>query len=165
MITKIQILTTGGTIEGLDYDDENKASLNVSVSIAELLENISTRNSYIIQNVFSKDSRFISDDDRNNITEIIRNSPNQKILITHGTLTMVETAVFLGKQSLDKIVILTGAFILGTKPDTDAQDNLEFALSQFDQLTNGVYIAMHQSVFLWDNVKKNTISNQFEKLN
>ncbi|NQZ45245.1 MAG: asparaginase [Flavobacteriaceae bacterium] len=162
---KIEIITTGGTIEGLEYDDEAKASSSNRVSINSLVKKTSFNGQYSVQNIFSKDSRFITDDDRNAIAEIIRNSPNQNILITHGTLTMVETATSLGKQLRDKTIILTGAFILGTKPDTDAVENLEFALSQFDHLPSGVYIAMHQSVFPWDNVNKNTTTNQFEKLN
>ncbi|WP_350292633.1 hypothetical protein [uncultured Croceitalea sp.] len=65
----------------MEYDNENKASSSTTVSISELLEN------YFIQNVFSKDSRFITDYDLNAIAQIIENSPNEDILITHGTIT------------------------------------------------------------------------------
>ncbi len=160
----IQIITTGGTIEGLEYDNENNVSKGGNISISELLDNITHEENYIVQKVFSKDSRFITDEDRNTIFKAIKKSLNKKILITHGTLTMVETAQYLGKLKLDKTIVLTGAFILGTKENTDARFNLEFALDTLSYLKRGVYIAIQGRIFYWDNVRKNVEENRFETL-
>lgn len=157
----ISILTTGGTIEGLDYQIlDHKQS--VTISIRELLENAKVTSDYSIDNILDKDSRFISDADRELIVSKIKSSNADKIILTHGTLTMVETAIYLGKRNIDKTIVLTGAFILGTKPYTDAPFNLGFAISALGFLNKGVYIAMNGKIFPWNNVRKNIQENRFE---
>ena len=157
----ISILTTGGTIEGLDYQILDQKQSN-TISIRELLENARVTSDYSIDNILDKDSRFISDADRELIVSKIKSSNADKIILTHGTLTMVETAIYLGKRNIDKTIVLTGAFILGTKPYTDAPFNLGFAISALGFLNKGVYIAMNGKIFPWNNVRKNIQENRFE---
>lgn len=161
---KVSIITTGGTIEGLDYSNELSQPQIVGVSIKDLLFRIGSNTSYEIIPLFSKDSRFISEEDLKILVRRIKTIENNKILITHGTYTMVETARYLGRLNLNKRIILTGAFILGTEENTDADSNLKFAISQFKEQKAGVFIAMHQSVFNWGNVRKNIEKNKFETL-
>jgi L-asparaginase len=159
----ILIITTGGTIEGIEHsnESENEGTL---ISIQSILQNVNISQEYQIEKAFSKDSRFISNEDRKILQQKIVQVNNSLILITHGTITMVETAIYLGKLHLDKTIVLVGSFILGTEKNSDATFNLGFALGALQTLSNGVYIAMNGKIFIWNNVRKNTAKNRFEKI-
>lgn len=159
----IQILTTGGTIEGLDYDNPTRKQFKIK-SVQNMIKKVIDQSEYTVEKLFNKDSRFISKEDRALIALKVSNSNSKKILLTHGTITMIETAQFLGKLNLNKTVVITGAFILGTELDTDAPFNLGYAISSLKFLDNGVYIAMNGKVFNWNNVRKNLQTNRFEIL-
>ena len=160
---KTHIISTGGTIEGLDYENLNQKQTAI-VAIDDILSNARITSKYTIEKILNKDSRFINDDDRELIAKKIKSNDSDKILLTHGTITMVETAQFLGRLNLNKSIVLTGAFILGTKKDSDASFNLGFALSALQLLEPGVYIAMNGTIFNWDNVRKNKQDNRFETI-
>ena len=160
---KLHIITTGGTIEGLDYDTSDNSSVQSTVSIQDFLQAANVACIYTLENAFQKDSRFITDQDRSDLAERITTSNFDHILITHGTFTMAETAKFLGKLGIEKTIVLVGAFILGTEPYTDAPFNLGFAIGSVKHLKSGVYIAMHGRIFSWDNVRKNFDLNLFEE--
>lgn len=157
----IWIITTGGTIEGLEYKNESEKN-GATVSIKGLLEKVNVSFEYRIISAFSKDSRFITTDDRELLKKKIYAINSKQILVTHGTITMVETATYLGKHDIDKTIVLVGSFILGTKKNTDATFNLGYAICALQTLEKGVYIAMNGRVFSWDNVKKNIDKNRFE---
>ena len=158
----IHIITTGGTIEGLEYDKvEDKPSLNNKL-IENFLETANVNFNYILERVLQKDSRFITSNDRKILGEKIESSKFDKILVTHGTLTMIETAKFLGQLDIDKVIVMVGSFILGTKNNTDAPFNLGYALCALQTLDKGVYIAMNGNMISWENVFKNSSTGQFE---
>lgn len=160
---KLHIITTGGTIEGLDYDTAENSSVQPTASIQDFLKAADVACSYTIERAFQKDSRFISDQNRLELAGIIAASNCNHILVTHGTLTMTESAKFLGKLGIEKTIVLVGALILGTQENTDAPFNLGFAMGSMKHLGTGVYIAMHGRIFSWDNVRKNLDKNQFEE--
>ena len=159
----IHIITTGGTIEGLDYEQEKNRTQKVTSSIKDFLASANVTFEYSLEEVFSKDSRFITLEDRQAIAEIIKSSKSDKILISHGTITMVETAEFLGGLKLGKTIVLVGSFILGTNEKTDAPFNLGYALGVLQNQEKGVYITMNGKVFFYDNVVKNVRENRFER--
>lgn len=160
---RTHIISTGGTIEGLDYENLNHKQ-TTTVAITDILSNAGVTSKYTIEKILDKDSRFIDDTDRELMAEKIKSADSDKILLTHGTITMVETSRFLGKLKINKTIVLTGAFILGTKKDSDASFNLGFALSALDFLEPGVYIAMNGTIFNWGNVRKNNQHNRFETI-
>ena len=87
-----------------------------------------------------------------------------KIVITHGTDTIVETAKMLAKNIQDKTVILTGAMIPINFGSSDGLFNLGSALSFVQILEPGIYITMNGRYFHWDNVVKNKKIGIFERL-
>lgn len=157
----IWIITTGGTIEGHEYVDESK-NLGATRSIKSFLQDANVSFKYHIESAFSKDSRFITPEDRELLLEKVVSSTSDQILITHGTITMVETASYLGKLNLNKTIVLVGSFISGLDKNTDAPFNLGYAISALHTLDKGVYIAMNGNVFTWDKVRKNVKQNRFE---
>ncbi|GAA4275706.1 asparaginase domain-containing protein [Aquimarina mytili] len=158
----IHILTTGGTIEGLDYVD-GQGITQSNISIQGFLDKANIGFEYTIESVFKKDSRAITDDDREQLVCKIKESNATKILITHGTFTMEDTAKYIGRLNLKKTIILVGSFTLGSSENTDAPFNLGYAISSLQLLKPDVYIAMNGQIFLWNNVSKNLETNKFER--
>jgi L-asparaginase len=158
----IHIITTGGTIEGLDYID-NEGITKSNVSIEDFLERANVDFEYSIENAFKKDSRSITKDDRELLVSKINQSNATNILISHGTYTMEVTAKYLGKLNLNKTIVLVGSFILGSSNNTDAPFNLGYAISSLQLLKPNVYVAMNGQTFLWNNVSKNIETKKFER--
>jgi L-asparaginase len=158
----IQIFTTGGTIEGLEYVD-GKGITESNVTIKDFLESANVAFKYTIESVFKKDSRAINENDRKLLISKIKESNATNILITHGTFTMEDTAKYIGKLNLNKTIVLVGSFTLGSSDDTDAPFNLGYAISSLQLLKPDVYIAMNGQIFNWKNVSKNLETNKFER--
>ena len=160
---RVHIITTGGTIEGLEYNTLEHGPAVLTATIQDFLKDANISIKYTLEKAFQKDSRFITSEDRLLLAERIVASDCDYVLITHGTLTMVETSKFLGRLGLDKTIVLVGALILGIQENTDAPFNLGYAIGSMSHLRQGVYIAMNGSIFSWENVKKNLEKNQFER--
>lgn len=158
----IQILTTGGTIEGIDYVNDI-GIVDSNISIKDFLTNANIGFDYTIENVFKTDSRSITDEDRELLVRKIKETNATKILITHGTFTMEDTAKYIGKLNLKKTIVLVGSFVLGTSNNTDAPFNLGYAICSVQFLKPDVYVAMNGTIFHWENVTKNLETNKFEQ--
>lgn len=158
----IHILTTGGTIEGLDYED-GKGIAKSNVTIKDFLINANINLEFIIEDIFRKDSRAIDEDDLKILANKVKSSKASKILITHGTYTMADTAKYIGKLNLNKTIVLVGSFLLGSSADTDAPFNLGYAISSLQFLKPDVYVTMNGQVFHWTKVRKNIELNKFER--
>lgn len=159
----INIITTGGTIEGLDYDKEKDKTQENRVSIEDFFKSANVSFSYSIENVLSKDSRLITDDDRKLLVDKIKAASAEKIVLTHGTFTMEDTAKYIGKLNLKKTIVLVGSFVLGSSNGTDAPFNLGFAICSLQFLKPDVYVAMNGTIFHWKDVTKNLETNKFER--
>jgi L-asparaginase len=116
-----------------------------------------------LRTVMMLDSLEMTDADRQIILENCRKSSEGKIVITHGTDTMVDTAKVLGENIKDKTIVLTGAMIPYAFGSSDGLFNLGSALSFVQALPPGVYIAMNGRYFTWDNVRKNRERGEFEE--
>ncbi len=158
----ILILTTGGTIDKIYFDAKSTYEVgppNISTILAELNLSIS----YRIVSILRKDSLDLTDQDRQMIHDQAAKSEEKRILITHGTDTMVETARKLQTIS-SKTIVLTGALEPALFKTSDALFNIGCGLTAVQTLASGVYIAMSGGVFRWDNVRKNLQSNRFEPI-
>lgn len=160
----IHILVTGGTIDDLDYinpppDDfwKNHKSL-----IAQALEQSRLSVEYTVEELMAKDSRFVTDSDREIILNACKKMLEDKIVITHGTMSLPVTAKYIGRNHLSKTIVLVGSMIPLNKTTTDAFFNLGGALVAVQLLPHGVYVAMNGKIFTWDNVRKNLENGYFE---
>lgn len=160
----IHIITTGGTIEGLDYETKKIENQEARISIQDFFRSANVSFSYSIEKVLNKDSRSITNEDRQLLVDKIKSTSADKIILTHGTFTMEDTAKFIGKLNLNKTIVLVGSFILGTSQNTDAPFNLGYAICSLQFLKPDVYIAMNGTIFHWKNVTKNLETNKFEQL-
>ena len=109
------------------------------------------------------DSLNMHTSNRLRVLESCRRAAEEKIVITHGTDTMVETATVLGEAGLAKTIVLTGAMVPYIFNNSDAVFNLGCAVTAVQVLPHGVYIAMNGRVFDWDRVRKNRELGVFEE--
>jgi len=159
----IKLILSGGTIDKYYNDSNGQLEFN-DTHIPELLSLGRCLANIEIEQLMLKDSLEIDDGDRESILSACQDSVQEKILITHGTDTMVETAAFLGNQKLDKTIVLVGAMVPFVFKHSDAMFNMGFALAAAQTLPKGVYITMNAKVFDWDKVFKNRHLGQFEDL-
>lgn len=158
----IQILTTGGTIDKVYFDANSKFEIGESL-LPELLRESNIHDGYIIRELMRKDSLELTDDDRATILEAVRTSDCSRILITHGTDTMAQTAQVL-KLLADRTIVLTGAMQPARMRRSDATFNIGFAWAAAQLLPPGVYIAMNGEVFEAGAVRKNLEAQKFERI-
>jgi len=158
----IKIIITGGTIDSV-YNPLN-GKLNYSKgksSVPEMLKQARCTLKVKTQALFMKDSLDISDDDREKILRACKNCTEDKIVITHGTDTMTETAKALGKSVKNKTIVLLGSMVPYSFGNSDALFNIGCALSAVQFLQHGVYISMNGKIFSCDNVKKDKSKGEF----
>lgn len=160
---KIKIFITGGTIDSI-YDVVNGKVSFDETYIPKMLKQGRVTVETDLEKLMLKDSREITDEERAQIIEKCKSADEDKIIITHGTDTIVETAKSLGGEGIEKTVILVGAMRPFTFGDSDALFNLGTAFGAIQLLEYGVYITMNGKIFNWDNVKKNREIGEFETL-
>ena len=158
----IKIYTVGGTIDKVYFDQKSEYQVG-EPEIADILKEANITFDYDCESIMRKDSLDLTDGDRQNIFETIRADKNERILITHGTDTMVNTAKKL-QDIPEKVIVLTGAISPARFKTTDAPFNVGFALAALQLLSPGVYIAMHGRIFNPDKVLKNRKRNRFEEI-
>jgi len=162
----IKLLLSGGTFDK-SYNESNGELDFTNTHISEMFEIGRNRAEINIEQLMLKDSLQMDDADRQKILNACIKTIEDKIIITHGTDTMVETAKVLGDaivdQKLDKTIVLVGAMVPFVFKHSDALFNMGFALASVQTLSHGVYIAMNGKVFDWDNVVKNLDKGIFEE--
>ncbi|MBS3069272.1 asparaginase [Candidatus Micrarchaeota archaeon] len=159
----IRIFVTGGTIDSVDYKSEEEAPKDASSAIPKLLRDARVSVECNVDVVFFKDSRFVNNSDRGILLQKCRECKEERIVVTHGSITMADTAAHLGNAKLEKTVVLMGAITPAKKENSDAQFNIGFAIAAVQFLPKGVYIAMNGRVFAWNNVRKNIKTGYFEE--
>lgn len=159
---QIRIIVTGGTFDK-EYNELNgqlffkETHLHDMLGLGRCLLNVSVAIPMMI------DSLDMTDSDREIIAAEVSKSSEERLVITHGTDTMAETAAFLAAKNYDKTIILTGAMIPYKFGSSDGLFNLGSALAFAQTLPHGVYVAMNGRYFNWDNVWKNKAIGVFEE--
>lgn len=159
----IRILVTGGTFDK-EYDELTGRLYFRDTHLHEMLRLGRCRVKVEVRTVMMVDSLEMSDQDRELLLATCRQVPEDRILITHGTDTMVETAAVVARAGLGKTIVLTGAMVPWAFGSSDGLFNLGSALSFVQVLPAGVYLAMNGSCFPWDDVRKNRQLGVFETL-
>ena len=159
----IRIFITGGTFDK-EYNELNGKLFFKDTHLHEMLKLGRCRVDVDIRTLMMIDSLEMSDEDRTLIAQQCSRAEEDKIVITHGTDTMVETATELAKANIGKTIVITGAMIPYKFGSSDGLFNLGSALAFVQTLPHGVYIAMNGKYFNWDNVRKNRETAQFEEL-
>ena len=159
----IEIITTGGTIDKVYFDKKSDYQVG-DPFIGDLLTKMNVNIDYKISPLMRVDSLDMDDGDREKILNHIVKSNYDKILITHGTDTNVDTAIYLNQLN-NKTVVLTGSLKPALFIDNDAIFYIGCAFTSVQNLSKGVYIIMNGQVFEPNNCRKNIDKNIFEKIN
>ncbi|PCI01936.1 MAG: asparaginase [Alphaproteobacteria bacterium] len=158
----IHIIATGGTIdkvhnpitESLDFEDQTHIpDILRQCGVSDVKHDL----------LMLKDSLDMTDDDRAIIYDHILKQSSDKIVITHGTSTMPDTAQYLHAKGInDKVIVLTGSMRPFSLLKSDAEFNFGGAVIAAQSLPPGVYIVMNGTIFNAENVKKNVEKGRFE---
>jgi L-asparaginase len=159
----IRLFATGGTFDK-EYNEIDGALFFQDTHLPEMLRLGRCLLNVQVTPLMMVDSLEMTGADRLAIAERCRTARESRIVITHGTDTMVETAAVLGREALAKTIVLTGAMIPYKFGSSDGLFNLGSALAFVQALPPGVYIAMNGRVFPWDSVRKNREKGIFEPL-
>jgi len=158
----IRIFVTGGTFDK-EYDEIHGRLFFKDTHVGEMLRLGRSRVEVSVRTLMMVDSLEMSDDDRAVIVRNCAQCEEDRVVVTHGTDTMVDTAKVLARIE-DKTIVLTGALNPARFRGSDAEFNIGTAVGAVQSLPPGVYIAMNGRV--WDpaRVRKNVAANRFEAL-
>jgi len=159
----IRIFVTGGTFDK-EYNELSGELFFKETHLYEMLKLGRCGLLLDIRTLMMIDSLEMTDSDRKIILENCIRADENKIVITHGTDTMVQTAMFLAGFVKDKTILLTGAMIPYKFGSSDGLFNLGSALAFVQTLPHGVYIAMNGKYFDCNNVRKNKRTGVFEEI-
>jgi len=158
----IHVLTTGGTIDKVYFD----ATSNYQVGepqVAGILREANVTCEYQIESLLRKDSLELTESDRELVRDRVLASHHTKILITHGTDTMIQTALML-RDIPGKTIVLTGAIQPGYFRNTDAAFNTGVAIGAVQCLPPGVYVTLNGQVLDPGQARKNTELRRIERI-
>lgn len=159
----IRIFVTGGTFDK-EYNELDGTLYFKDTHVSELLALGRCKVETSVRTLMMIDSLDMTEADRHLILENCKSCPESKIIITHGTDTMVDTARLLGPVLTGKTVILTGAMIPFKFGSSDGLFNMGGAIALVQALPDGVYVAMNGRCFPWNNVRKNRKVGAFEEI-
>lgn len=160
---RIRVFITGGTFDK-EYDEINGRLFFKDSHLPEMLSLGRSRLPLELRTLMMVDSLDMRCADRDLIAEQCRTVPESRIIITHGTDTMAETARMLAERIGGKTIVLTGAMIPYKFGSSDGLFNLGSALAFVQTLGPGVYIAMNGRYFDATLVRKNRESGIFEEI-
>lgn len=157
----LQIFTSGGTIDKVYFDAKSEYTIG-DPQIDRILEEALVTLDYEVEVLLQKDSLDMTEEDRKMIVRRIDEAECDRVLLTHGTDTMVETAQAIAEVVEGKTVVLVGSLQPARFRESDALFNIGFATAAVQAMPAGVYIAMNGRIFDPDAVRKNRGANRFE---
>jgi L-asparaginase len=157
----IRLLVTGGTFDK-EYDEASATLVFRQTHVDEMLRRGRCRLPIETEELMMVDSLEMTDSQRNEIVEACERCSETRIVITHGTDTLVESAHAIAERVKAKTIILTGAMVPYAFGSMDGLFNLGSAVAFVQMMPPGVYVVMNGRCFTWDNVVKNRVAGAFE---
>lgn len=159
----IRVIITGGTFDK-QYDEIKGELTFADTHLPEILRlaRVSVPVNLELNQLI--DSLNMQEENRRSVFRSCERAAETRIIVTHGTDTMVETARLIGNAKLDKTIVFTGAMIPYKVQDSDALFNFGTAFAAVQLLPCGVYVTMNGRIFNWDGVRKNRAKGVFEEL-
>ena len=157
---KIKILATGGTFDKIYYDDKSDFHIGEPMAIP-ILEEANVTFEFEVESILKKDSLDMDDSDRETIRSKVQADPCDRIVITHGTASMIKTAMCL-LEIKNKTIVITGAMQPARMRYSDSAYNIGVATNAVQLLEPGVYIAMNGQIFDPRTTSKNVPMSRFE---
>ncbi len=149
----IRLFITGGTIEKATKGPPHVGYDTQKTVVHDLLKESRCSLDVRVEHLMNKSSRHLTDDDRALIAQKCQSAAEDRIIITHGTITMTQTAEYLASHVKDKTIVLTGSMVPFAVGQSDAGFNLGSALVAVQTQPHGVYVAMEGRVFTYSTEK------------
>jgi L-asparaginase len=159
---KIKVFAVGGTIDKVYFDQLSEYQVGLP-NAQEILDGLPITFEYEVESLLRKDSLDMDDADRQLVRERVAAEPCSKIILTHGTDTMIDTGRTLAGIG-GKCIVLTGAMEPAGFRSSDAVFNIGVAVGAVAALPDGVYIAMNGRLFDPFKCRKNRQRHRFEDL-
>lgn len=159
----VRIFITGGTFDK-EYNELDGTLFFQDTHLPEMLRLGRCLVPVEVRTLMMVDSLDMTEDDRRLIAKHCAAARESRIVVTHGTDTMVETASVLAAEVKNKTIVLTGAMVPYKFGSSDGMFNLGSAIAFVQTLPPDVYIAMNGRCFPWNNVRKNRDKGVFEPL-
>lgn len=159
---EIKIFTTGGTIDKIYFNQKSEYQIG-DPQAGGVLERANVVVRYRVKSILRKDSLDMTDVDRAFIRDRVLGDSCNRIVITHGTDTMIQTAKMIGNDT-GKVIVLTGSMYPAEFRNSDAIFNIGCAITAVQTLPPGIYIAMNGRIFDPFTARKNVEQNRFEDL-
>jgi L-asparaginase len=159
MTEPILVVTCGGTIDKVYFDAKSEFEVGRSM-VSDLLREAHVHAPYEIVEALRKDSLDMTDADRALVRSTIQARPHRRVVVTHGTDTMTDTAAALASLG-DRTIVLTGSLSPARFANSDATFNVGMAFAAVQALPAGVYIAMNGQIFPGAQVRKDRAANRF----
>jgi L-asparaginase len=159
----IRVIITGGTFDK-EYNELNGQLFFKETHLPEMLKLGRSVLEVHVDQLMMIDSLDMKDEHRQSIANACIQASEQRIIITHGTDTMTETATYLASVVTHKTIVLTGAMVPYKFGSSDGLFNLGSAMAFVQTLPAGVYIVMNGRYFKAGAVRKNKASGLFESL-
>ncbi len=158
----IVVINTGGTFNKLYNQKTGCMHINKNEKMLKsFLKKIFRKDVHIV-NIIQKDSLFIDEVDRELLVKTVQKQTQNKIVVIHGTDTMTTSSEFIAKYLINKTIVFTGAFVPYSIEPTEAVANLSLAVGYIQASDNfGVYVAMHGTVSLHKDIKKDKTNDTF----
>lgn len=157
---KIKILASGGTLDTIYYDDKSDFHIGEPMAIP-ILEEANVTFKFEVESILKKDSLYMDDSDRETIRLKVQQDPCDRIVITHGTDSMIKTAMCL-LEIENKTIVITGAMQPARMRYSDSAYNIGVATNAVQILSPGVYLAMNGQIFDPRSTRKNVAMRRFE---
>ena len=153
-------VTCGGTIDKIYFDAKGEYAVGPP-QVAGLLEEGNVGFGYEIVPAVRKDSLEMTAEDREAVRAAIAAHECRRVVVTHGTDTMIQTALAL--RGLEgRTIVLTGSMQPARFRVSDAEFNIGTAVMAAQTLPPGVYVAMNGRIFDPEHSRKNVATNRFE---
>lgn len=159
---KIIFIQTGGTIDK-DYPNTTKgwAFEFGEPATHRMMNKLNPSFEFDVITAFQKDSLEITDQDRQDLADLINSQKDDKFIITHGTDTIIKTASYLSKHVFNKLIVLTGAMRPERFSNSDGPINFGCAIATANLMESGVFIAMNGIVKVPSRIKRNLETGKF----
>ncbi len=159
---KLIFIQTGGTIDK-DYPQKTKgwAFEFGEPATSRMLEKLKPSFEYKIVTSCQKDSLEITQQDRENLVDLIKKTEKSKYIITHGTDTILETAAFISEHIKNKLIIITGSILPERFSNSDAPVNLGCAIGAANLLEKGIFVTMHGIVKPYNEIRRDLNTGKF----
>jgi L-asparaginase len=164
---KIHLIFTGGTIDSYWNPIKDTTVPNEHSVIPSFIKGLKLYEEFEFTEICMKDSRGLNEEDVRKVCEEVKKSPHDKIIITHGTYTMPDTARYLeaNYKNKTKTVIFTGSMIpLSGFSPSDGPFSLGYSIAKLQDLPPGIYVCMNGKVFSPAEVKKIVSEGRFSSI-